>query len=449
MRGDPGPIRARGASPSNDCDIESRLIFRRRVGSHVVLREAFHLEPRGSNGRTDPIAGFAFLVLLKDAVHMDGAASPEGLERSSEVVHRGVRKIQDDSVHRGDLPEDGVRVPVTYRDMVRPIRCDVLSKKSYRPWIRIRSVDLSRSASFRDEDRIRPDAREGVRDRFAGFDQIRDPLALRRESGTEVGSRQVYAIVQAVLRVNGGGPRLSGDDVDLPNPVLPFTPRSSRTTPIFGFHLRMASPMAIRCSRNSSGILMTAMSPTTSKELGNSRRAEGGTSMTSLYLRTATNPSSNSPSFVGKPRSTRSRVGRRIAPPSWAMRACFSRTPRSRRVRRMSSARARGTTTIQARMGAAISAGAKGFSRPVGPGEGSKHLLRLPPPPWVNWCSSVWASTTRKASLCAAWRKHAQPRSFSWSSTHQAWRAPRSVPSSVSSGRKFEGFRGPRWRTVG
>src|SRR6266480_2278530 len=221
MRGDPGPIRARGASPSNDCDIESRLIFRRRVGSHVVLREAFHLEPRGSNGRTDPIAGFAFLVLLKDAVHMDGAASPEGLERSSEVVHRGVRKIQDDSVHRGDLPEDGVRVPVTYRDMVRPIRCDVLSKKSYRPWIRIRSVDLSRSASFRDEDRVRPDAREGIRDRFAGFDQIRDPFSLRRESGTEIGARQVHAIVQAVLRVNGGGPRLSRDDVDLPDPVLP------------------------------------------------------------------------------------------------------------------------------------------------------------------------------------------------------------------------------------
>src|SRR5437870_11988729 len=106
--------------------------------------------------------------------------------------------------------------------MVRPIRGDVLSEKSYRPWIRIRSVNLARSASFRDEDRVRPDAREGVRDRFAGFDQIRDPFSLRRESGTEIGARQVHTIVQAVLRVNGGGPRLSRDDVDLPNPVLPL-----------------------------------------------------------------------------------------------------------------------------------------------------------------------------------------------------------------------------------
>src|SRR6266550_6523370 len=135
MSGDPGPIRARGASPSNDRDIERRLIFRRRVGSHVVSREAFHPEPCGSNGRTDPVAGLAFLGLLEDAVHMDGAASPEGLERGSEVVHRGMRKIQDDPVHGGDLPEDGVRVSFTYRDVVRPIRCDILSKKSYRPWI--------------------------------------------------------------------------------------------------------------------------------------------------------------------------------------------------------------------------------------------------------------------------------------------------------------------------
>src|SRR6266480_2132081 len=130
MRGDPGPIRARGTSPSNDRDIESRLIFRRRVGSHVVLPEVFHPEPCGSKGRMDLIAGLAFLGCLEDAVHMDGAASPEGLKRGSEVVHRGMRKIQDDPVHGGDLPEDGVRVPLTYRDMVRPIRCDVLSKKS-------------------------------------------------------------------------------------------------------------------------------------------------------------------------------------------------------------------------------------------------------------------------------------------------------------------------------
>src|SRR5207247_8757807 len=130
----------------------------------------------GVSGGFRPIPGLAFLGFLEDAVHMDRAASAEGPDRGSDVVHRGMREVQDDPVHGGDLPEDGVRVPLTYRDMVRPIRCDVLSKKSYRPWIRIRSVNLARSDSFPDEDRVRPDAREGGRDRCAGFPQVRNPV---------------------------------------------------------------------------------------------------------------------------------------------------------------------------------------------------------------------------------------------------------------------------------
>src|SRR5437773_11908764 len=86
----------------------------------MVLREAFHPEPCGLSGGLDPIAGLAFLGFLEDAVQMDRAASPEGPERGSDVVHRGMREVQDDAVHGGDLPEDGVRVPLTYRDMVRP-----------------------------------------------------------------------------------------------------------------------------------------------------------------------------------------------------------------------------------------------------------------------------------------------------------------------------------------
>src|SRR5438034_10089940 len=95
MRGDPGPIRARGASPSNDGNIERRLIFRRRVGTHMVLREAFYQEPRGSSGGLDPIAGLAFLGFLEDAVHTDGAESAEGHERGPEVLHSGLSTNQD------------------------------------------------------------------------------------------------------------------------------------------------------------------------------------------------------------------------------------------------------------------------------------------------------------------------------------------------------------------
>src|SRR5438046_8231024 len=117
MRGDPGHIRARGASLSNDGDIERRLIFRRRVGTHMVLREAFHPEPCGLSGGLDPIAGLAFLGFLEDAVQMDRAPTPEGPEPASEGVHRGWRGCKDAPVHGGDLLGNGVRGPLTYLTM--------------------------------------------------------------------------------------------------------------------------------------------------------------------------------------------------------------------------------------------------------------------------------------------------------------------------------------------
>src|SRR5205823_2871510 len=226
----------------------------------------------------------------------------------------------------------------------------------------IRSVNLARSAPLRDEDRVRPDPREGVRDRFAGFDQIRDPFSLRRESRTEIGARQVHAIVQAVLRVNGGGPRLSRDDVDLPDPVLPLH------TAILEDHtdFRIPPPDGVADGHPARPQFLRNLDyRDVADDVKGARQqpAGRGRDLNDILVTPDGHESFlESPSFVGKPRSTCSRVGRRIESSSWAIRTCFSSTPRSRRVRRTSSARSRGTTTAQARMGAAISAGAKGFS---------------------------------------------------------------------------------------
>ena len=81
-------------------------------------------------------------------------------------------------------------------------------------------MNVARSTEFRNEDGIRTDAREGVRDCLALFDQVCDPFPLGGESGTEVGLRKIDAVAETVLRVRGRRPPLPRDNVDFPNPVL-------------------------------------------------------------------------------------------------------------------------------------------------------------------------------------------------------------------------------------
>src|SRR5206468_2271352 len=81
--------------------------------------------------------------------------------------------------------------------------------------------------------------------------------------------------------------------------------------------------------------------------------------------------------------------------PSDAIRRCFCKRSRSRRRRRISSARSRGTTRAQDRTDRTMDPGPKGFSRPreflQAERKGSKSLVRLSKRAWANSCSSASA----------------------------------------------------------
>src|SRR2546427_11738997 len=81
-------------------------------------------------------------------------------------------------------------------------------------------MNVARSTEFRNEDGIRTDARERVRDRLALFDQVRDPFPLGSKSGTEVGLRKIDAVAETVLRVRGRRPPLPRDNSDFRSPAL-------------------------------------------------------------------------------------------------------------------------------------------------------------------------------------------------------------------------------------
>ena len=68
--------------------------------------------------------------------------------------------------------------------------------------------------SHGDQDRVRPDACEGVRDDLSGVDEVCDPLPLRGKPRAEVRVGEIHAIPQPVLRVHGRGPPFSRDDLD-------------------------------------------------------------------------------------------------------------------------------------------------------------------------------------------------------------------------------------------
>jgi len=70
-------------------------------------------------------------------------------------------------------------------------------------------------SSFCDQNYVRPDAGEGIRDDFPFVHEVRDPPPLGGEPRAEVRRRKVDPIPQPVLHMYGRRPPLSGDEPDL------------------------------------------------------------------------------------------------------------------------------------------------------------------------------------------------------------------------------------------
>src|SRR5213078_836378 len=232
----PEPTSTRKASRSGDRDVERGVVFRRRIAAHVVVRETSD-EKTGLLGEGfDHVASLGLLCSLQDRVEVDRPLLGEGPEGLGQVVHGRVRQIENHAVHGSDSRQEGARVSLEDRDPFRPIRRDVRPEKSNRDRICVRGDDLPRPATFRDEDRVGADAREGIGDPLAFVHQVGDSVPFRREARTEVGLRQVDAVPESVFPVDRGRPPLSRDRVEFPDSVLAFD------APILEDHLEAGIP---------------------------------------------------------------------------------------------------------------------------------------------------------------------------------------------------------------
>src|SRR5438552_1025677 len=144
--------------------------------------------------------------------------------------------IEDHAVDGSDSLQDGTRVSFEDRDPFRSIRGDVRSEESNGDRIRVRGDDLPRPATFRDEDRVRADPREGVGDPLALAHQVRDSFPFRREARTEVGLREVDTVAESMFPVDRGRSPLSGDRVEFSDSVHAFD------APILEDHLEAGIP---------------------------------------------------------------------------------------------------------------------------------------------------------------------------------------------------------------
>ncbi len=199
-------------------------MLRRRIRADVASSNGRDPRPRCPGGGSDHLDGLRFVRFLQNSVEVDGSAGPDRADGVRQEVERGVRQVQDDAVHRRDLAEDCPRVALPDDHASRTVRCDVRPQEFDGGRVRVRGVDGARPSSLRNQDGVRTNAGEWVRDDFAPHDEVRDPLSFRRESGTEVGLREVDMVTEAVFHVDGGRPRLPSDGLDLPHPTFPANP---------------------------------------------------------------------------------------------------------------------------------------------------------------------------------------------------------------------------------
>ena len=207
------------------------MVLRRRIRADVTPPKVHDPEPRGAGKGTDLPFRIRLLPLLEDPVQVDCAAAPARRERVGEELQRGMGEVQDDSIDRADLSEHRVGVSLPDLDMLRPVRRDVRPEQLNCNRICVRCKDPPRPSSFRDQDRIRPDACKRVGDDFPFAHEVCDSPSLGGEPRAEVRRREVDPVSQPVLHVDRRGPSLSGDDPNLADASLPLDPAVLRGDP--------------------------------------------------------------------------------------------------------------------------------------------------------------------------------------------------------------------------
>ncbi len=197
------------------------MVLRRRIRSDPVNPHVLGAVAAPACDPADPLDGLPLLRPLQDPVNVDHASVVNCPKGVLQEVERRVREVQDDAVDRSDLPQDLAGVPLMRRDEGGVVRRDVRLKEGDRRGIRIRRVDDLGPTSRGDQDRVRPDAREGVRDDLSGLDEVCDSLPLRGKPRAEVRVGEIHTIPQPMLRVYGRGPSLSRDDLDGADSAVP------------------------------------------------------------------------------------------------------------------------------------------------------------------------------------------------------------------------------------
>ena len=168
----------------------------------------------------DLLPRLTFVGLLQNPVQMDGAARAEGCEGVWEEFEGGVGEVEDDPVDGRDGPEDLPRIPLMDEDPICSIRGDIRVQELDGGRVRVGGMHLSRTSSSCDEDRIRSNARERIRDNLAFLHKVGNPRAFRAEARAEIRASQVDVVPQAVLEVDRGRARLSRENFDRSNPVF-------------------------------------------------------------------------------------------------------------------------------------------------------------------------------------------------------------------------------------
>ena len=179
------------------------------MGSH-----SGDLEPGLCSDGPDSVLRGRFVRPLQDPIDVDDSSRPDRREGVREVVERGMREVEDDTVDRCDLAQDSAGIAFVWGDSVHAVRPDVRAEEHDRRRVCVRRMNELRPTSFRDEDGERAHAGERIGDDFILEDEIRDPFAFRGHPGAEVRLGQVDAIAKAVLPVHGRCSPIARDDLD-------------------------------------------------------------------------------------------------------------------------------------------------------------------------------------------------------------------------------------------